>query len=355
MMIKKVGVVLVAIFGNQLNAVSLDGTVAVQYQAANYVFANGDFARGFVRLNGGFTVPAAATVSLNLVVPTAGPINLNDTGVVFLEGDLPLQSDVTLSAGGIIDGQGYSVLMNGNLRVPSGKTLEFTSDTIIDGQGNSLILQNGTPGGQLFINGAPGTRLTLRNMTVRGLKFYADGTPAIRFGTNPDQSLTLENVNFILSDDFLFIGGKLEIKNVVKVSGKFLPEFRPTLEPTLFVYLSSDDCIIREDATLFIDSTIGWIYFPLDLNNKHMVMRRPSSQLFLNGAALFVPQEVGLLLTKGHILVDHKTFLQSNGVLDTSKPIQFGDGQKSQDVALNMFPGASLELADAFIRYKNKE
>lgn len=335
-------------------AVSLDGTTTIKYEPTSYSFSNGDFARGFVWLNDGCSIPAGATVAMN-IAHLAGPVNMNDTGTIVLEGDLPLSSNVTLSSGGIIDGQGNAVLLGGNLAIPTGKVLACASNTVIDGQGHTLTLEDGVPGGQILIDGPAGTSLTLRNMTIQGVKIYSDGTLGIGFGASPDQVLVLENVALQLSDLFYFVGGKLEIRNFVKVSGVFPSELRPALEPTLFIYLSSGDCSIKKNATLFLDTTVGFVYFPVDEQNNHIVMSAPSSRLFLNGTALFAPSSTGLQLTNGHLTVDHKTFLQSDGIASGGRPIQFGDGIKEHDLAIDMLPGATLEVTNAFFRYQNQK
>lgn len=340
-------------YAPSLEAVSLDGTVAIQYQAASYPFAGGDFARGFVWLNGGFSIPAGGTVAMN-VARVAGPVNLNALGTIFLEGDLPLDSNVTLPTGGVIDGQGFAVKLGGNMTIPTGTVLQCITDTVIDGQGHTLSFQDGAPGGQLLIGGPAGTRVTLRNMTIQGVKSYSDGTPSILFGASPDQVLILEDVTFQLSDQFFFSGGKLKIKNFVKLTGVFSAEARPTLAPANFIYVSSNDFIIKRNATFFVDTNVAFIYTPIDASNQHFHLRGPSSRLFLNGCTLFVPQSIGLELTKGQLTVDHKTFLQGDGVTETSKPIQFGNGAQSHDLAIDMLPGGTMEVFDAVLRYQNQ-
>jgi hypothetical protein len=93
-----------------MQAAPLNGTAAVVYEASSYAFANGDYARGFVRLNNGCSVPAGSTVNFNILVPVAGDINLNTTGKITLEGDLCLTSSATISTGGIIDGKGECII-----------------------------------------------------------------------------------------------------------------------------------------------------------------------------------------------------------------------------------------------------
>lgn len=338
-----------------LEAVSLDGTTGTSiYQSSSYPFANGDFARGFVWLNGGFTIPAGGIVNMN-VIRVSGPINMNDTGQITLEGDLPLMSDVTLAAGAVIDGQGKSIKLDGNLTIPAGAVLQAVSDTIIDGQGHDLVFQDGVPGGILAVNGPSGTTLTLRNLTLKGVKTYSNFDSSIAFGSNPNQTLILDNVTLHLSDNFIFFGGGLTIINTVKITGVFPPSMRDTLQPTLFINASMNDCVIRADSTLLIDTTTWWVYLPLDQSNKRFILQSPSSQLYLNGCTLFVPNNIGLKLTKGHIIIDHKTTIRSNGI--GGKPTKFGagPGKPNKDVVLDLLPGAQLIATDARVIYQNQQ
>jgi len=339
------------ILSSSLHAAPLDGTASVVYQTSSYSFSNGDWARGFVRLNAGFSVPASGTVSFNVLPPIAGTINFNTSGKMTLEGDMILASNATLSSGGKIDGQGNVVFLNGNITVPAGAVLQFTSNTIIDGQGHEIVLTNGAPGGQLYINGPANTSLTLRNVTVRGVRDYS-GVSAIRVGKNVGQTLVLENVKMHLADDFSWWDGKLEIKKNTDLYGIYTKDTWGAMQQTLFNYYSSEDCTITADSTLSVDMTLAFIYYPTDASNYHIKFSDTSARLFLNGCTLYVSQDIGLRLLKGHLIFDHRTILQSDGAIKTAQSIQFGDGKKqSNDVIMDVLPGAKIEFEDAYVRY----
>lgn len=329
----------------RLAPVSLDGTAGASvYESANYVFANGDFARGFVRLNGGFTIPAASTVSFNVLMPVAGTIDLNGTGQVTLEGDLFLANNATLSTGGIIDGQGNAVLLNGNFTIPAGQSLEFASDTIIDGQGHELFLQPGVPGGQLFINGPSGTTVTFRNMEIRGLRDFGAGARAILFGANPGQKVIFENVVIHLNSDYVFTGGELEINGFVKIDGCHTFEFN-----------ADQDLIIRRDSTFFLDVGTTFKYNPSDKSRIHIVMFDCSSRFYWNGCIIEMVEFAGLRLSKGHLLIDHKTIVQGPGADCEGHSLAFGTGIPAQDLKVDIFPGAVLDLNQAYLTYDNQD
>ncbi len=339
-----------------MKPVSLDGTVNLVYQSAAYTFANGDFARGFVCLNGGMVVPAGATVTMNVLSPVAGSINLNTTGQLSLEGDLTLASNATLPNGGVIDGQGKAIFLNGNLSIPANKALKFTSNTIIDGQGHEIELKNGLIGGRLLINGSSGTRVTLRNITLRGVRDF-DGIPAIDILGSTNQTLVLENVKIYFSGDYYFWNGKLEIRRTVEMHGFYQLQYRPELSPILFYYLSDLDSTIKADSTWYFDLGMGFIYFPFDQNKNHIVFDGPSSRLFCDSCALFTPQDIGLQFLKGHVIFNNRVFLQSDvGVVsDTTQAFEFGDKTIGNDVAIDVFSGASIQIDDALARYQNQK
>jgi len=328
----------------KLESASLDGTAGVSiYEAASYGFANGDFARGFVRLNGGFTVPAASTVSLNLLTPVAGTIGLNTSGQITLEGDLSLASNATLITGGKIDGQGYTVFLNGDFTIPAGQSLECASNTVIDGMGHTLTLAPGNPGGQIFINGISGTTVTLRNMTLIGLDDYTGGNRSIKFSTVANQKLVLEDVSVFLGGNYTFVGGKLDIKGFVSLHGW-----------NTFEYQANQACTILQNSTFFIDMHTTFKYNTSDNSNIHIVMIDRTSRLFLNGCTLDVSRPASLFLTKGHLIVDHDTEFFGNGSSQESESISFGNGLASQDLNVDIMPGANIDLNESFLTYNNQ-
>jgi len=328
----------------QVSSVSLDGTTGTSiYEAASYPFANGDFARGFVRLNGGFSVPAVSTVSFNVLMPVAGPINLNSSGKITFEGDLSLASNATLVTGGILDGQGFSFFLNSDFTIPAGQTLACSSNTVIDGQGHELILAPGSPGGQIFINGPTGTTLTLRNMILRGLKEYGSGNRGIKFGPSTNQTLILENVELHLTGHYVFTGGSLGIQGFTSMYGW-----------NTFEYQANHNCTIQQDSTLFIDMHTGFTYNPSDHLKTHLIMTDSTSRLFLNGCTLSVPPSTGLSLTIGHLIVDHNTTFFGYGAANINEGIIFGNGVLANDLNIDIMPAGNINLNAAFLTYENQ-
>ncbi|MBS1988156.1 hypothetical protein JST56_04140, partial [Candidatus Dependentiae bacterium] len=85
-----------------LQGSNLDGTSSLVYKNQHHVFSDGESARGYVRMNGGFTIKPGATATLDTVVSVSGSIDLRETGQMQLLKDLELDSGLTWSSGGSI-------------------------------------------------------------------------------------------------------------------------------------------------------------------------------------------------------------------------------------------------------------
>jgi hypothetical protein len=327
-----------------LQAADLDGTTTIVFEEDSVVLSNGDLAKGFVRFDDGFSVPADASVTLSVISPVKGEINLNTTGKIVLSSDLFLASNVTLPSGGVVDGQGNVIFLQGNLTIPRGKKLKIAGNTIIDGQGHELIFEEESTdvvGGVMSIDGPVGTSLTLRNIIIKGLKNYT-GSRSIKFGVAANQKLILDNVVVHLVGDYTFTGGKCNVCNGVIISGAHTLNFR-----------SSYDLTIEKNATLMLDIDVIFKYHPEDKKKTHVVMLDQTSILFLNGCTINTPRTQGLVLTKGHVIVDHKSYIDGNSAVRAVQGIIFGDGTEENNVLIDIMPAASLEVNEGILTYNN--
>ena len=324
----------------------IDGTTAVIFNDSATELTDGTVCNGFVYFSNGFALPAGASTILNLIPPVRGAINLNATGTVVLANDLFLGSNVTFPEGGIIDGQGNVVFLQGNLTIPRGKKIKIVSDTIIDGQGHELIFEpeaSGVIGGILSIDGAEGTTVALRNITVKGLADYSNSR-SIKFGSSIEQKLVLDKAKLYLKKKFTFVGGMLNVHNDGVISGDHD-----------FIFQSSYDCTIDTMSTLLLDMDVVFKYQPADKKKNHIVMTDASSVLFLNGSTLNTPHNQGLVLTRGHMIIDHKSYVDGNGALRDVQGITFGDETARNNIMIDFMPGASLNVVDGIITYNNLE
>jgi hypothetical protein len=351
------------------SAASLDGTTSIPssiyYQPTQYTsFVSGDSALGYVAFRNGFAVPAGGVVTIGTLLPVAGQINLNTTGQITLASDLILASGASFAAGGgTIDGQGNAVFLSDNLTLPAGSALAFASNTIVDGCGHELVLANGAPGAQLYVNGPAGTTLTLRNMVLRGVSDYSGGAHAITFGANPNQTLELENVVIDLGGNFTFVGGNLSIRGDVMVVGAYtsVQNGLMAIGGHSFIYQAANDCTINSDSTLAFDLYSIFNYQPSDGSATHLVFANGTARLLLNQATLFTPRAIGLQLTKGHLIVENTTTLGSDYPITPGVPIvfderiiQMGDGTNANEFTVTYLAGAQLQLNATMLRNSNR-
>jgi hypothetical protein len=325
-------------FYNGLRATSLDSTTTVPsgltlYESTQYAFSAGNYAKGFVALTGGFSVPAGGVVEFGVLQPVSGNINLNGTGGIKLTGDLTLGSNVVIQNVGLIDGQNYTIFLNGDLTIPAGMGFEILSNTVIDGQGHDIIFENGA---YLWINGSAGTTLTLRNCTLHGLT-----AGSIYFGSSINQTLVLNEVEVHLTGNYNFSGGNLVIQNFVGMAGP----------GGGFTYNSIYPLTINPDSTLFLDTRTFFTYYS---SANLFVLEDSSSQLYLNGCTFSLPLANGLILTKGHLIIDDKTIINGNGATSSPKNgLYFGDGTAANDLLVDIMPGAIFEADQITLHYNN--
>ena len=148
-----------------VQASNLDGSSSVVYAATPQVFHNGEIARGFVRMNNGFTTEPAKTAILDTCITISGGIDLKKTGMISLGCDLMLESNVTLTTGGIISGNGKAIVLGGDLTLAAttyARVLHIRNNTIINGNGQTLVIGDRA---QIFVD--HNATLTLCNMTIK--------------------------------------------------------------------------------------------------------------------------------------------------------------------------------------------
>lgn len=327
---------------------NLNGTTGTSiYVDTQYTFT-GNYAKGFVCLNAGFNVLANAYVSLGVLQPVSGNINLNGNGAIVLTGDLTLGSNIVIQNGGVIYGQDNTIFLNGDLTIPAGMGFYIASNTTIDGQGHDIIFEDGA---YLWIDGPAGTTLTLRNCVLHGFTNYSgvySGYGSIGFGSNANQKLVLNEVVLHLAGDYNFSGGLLDIQNFVNITGTTYN----------FIYNSEYEYTIKSDATLVIDNRTLFTHEPIitgqapapNTTAQLLVMEDKSSKLFLNGCTLSLPLSQGLVLTNGNLLVDHKTNVYGNGAVNG---LALGNSCSENDLLIDIMPGATFEIQETTLHYNN--
>lgn len=296
------------------------------------------FAKVFVFM---FVFFACQNKKLNASLAPAFSDNLDLTGGLVLSGDMIIGSKAVIIQGlGTINGQSNTIFLDGDLVIPANNYIRFTSDTIIDGQGHDIIFEDEA---YFKIDGVAGTTLTLRNCKVKGVKDYSSGNASIMFGTSSLQKLSLNDVIFYLEDDFSFDGGGLDITNEVKIKGF----------ENVFAYYSSDDITINKDSRLFLDIKLAFLYAPVDKRGRHIVMASNSSELFMNGCIFAQGEQCGLLLTIGHLIIDHKVLVFNSGQQKKSLAMCFGDNSDDSNLNIDIMPSASISIVYGGLIYDN--
>jgi len=267
------------------------------YKTTNHVFSNNDVARGFVRLNNGFTVMPHSCVTMDMVFSVSGGIDLRETSTIRMLKDLEFDSGVTLTTGGNIDGRGHTLILNGDFRIPAGKVLHFNGDTIIDAKGHEIVIGENA---EIFVD--TNVTLTIANATIKTTR-NAPTLPALRCGAF-NSKLALDNVVLVPADDFLFLGGRFFIHNDVAITGT-----------SAFVYNSPVPSFITQNSCLYLDHAITFSMAPatftdapFSLNNTYtdnnfIRMADETSVLYVDGCTLQTTH-TGWRLTTGTVNFD---------------------------------------------------
>lgn len=301
------------LFGLRLAATGLDGTTNVAYIADHYIFRDGDDATGFVRLADGFSVvqeknPATATtyptgITLDMCVPMQGGFDLHETNSISLIGNLYLESNTTLTSGGVIEGNGNVLWLGGDLSLAAEKKLHIRSDLVIDAVGHVVALDNNA---QLLLDA--GVTLTIRNAIIKNKRSFP-GLPSIQCSTTTCK-LALDNVALALADDFYFSRGQLFVHNDVTISGT-----------SSFVYSSPTMSFVDNHATLYFDHNITFSYCPATWGAytgfaydgsplERIKLMDETATLFFNGANIKA-SHVGMNVTRGQVLLDNQVMIDT--------------------------------------------
>ena len=179
------------------------------------------------------------------------------------------------------------------------RVLHINTNTIIDGQGHSLIMGRHA---KLFVD--DNVTLTLRNMVIKPtFNYYSD--PCIKLASNRSK-LAFEDVKFDLVQDFNFSRGELFVYNDVAITGT-----------SAFVYNSTQPSFITSGATLYFDLGTTFSVAPATftaypytitspyMSNNFIQMADQTSQLYLNGCSL-LSTLTGCRFTNGTINFENK-------------------------------------------------
>ncbi|MBY0352885.1 WD40 repeat domain-containing protein [Candidatus Babeliales bacterium] len=281
--------VVLALCPTLVRATSLNGTASIVYQDKHYVFRNFNTAKGYVRLNNGFTILAGQSAGLDTFVTVSGAIDLRTTGSLDLRGDLFLDAHVTWSSSGKIYGRGNAIHLSGPLSLPTDTIVQFIDDTVIDGHGNTLTL-----GAHAQLLLASDVSLTLKNMTIQTTR-NSSNIPIIRCFDQKGH-VTLDNVELALADDFPFRTGRMFFNNDVIVTGT-----------SCFIYQSWMQSYVLPHSLLTFDPGTTLYYYPSSTTKSLIQQQDKSAGIYLNGSSTTLQTtHTGMRLSKGRFWLDNK-------------------------------------------------
>jgi ribosome modulation factor len=294
----------------------------------------------------GITINATKTLTLNTPITISGALNLGESGTLKLNNDVHFASGVTISTGGYVNGNGTfstagsSIILEGNLTIPTGQTVSIKGGTIIDGQGHDLYLY-----GNLSLDSD--LSATLRNVNIH----YLSGSQINASGATT--WLTLQDVNLFLDGDYDFSNGRLFILDNVVVKGNYK-----------FIFRSTKNMYISPYSTFYFDrgstfkyipgaETSGADHYDTSAYRSLIYMFDSTAAMYFNNSTLEAPEQ-GLLLSRGSVVFENKVILNNkleggSENTDKTKALTLGGGSA---VYVYVLSGARAEVT-GYLDYDN--
>ncbi|MDR3551443.1 MAG: hypothetical protein P4L31_08610 [Candidatus Babeliales bacterium] len=349
-MISKKSLIIIAAFVALLrNAISFADTIgsdtAVSVESA-YTFPTSVDNRianfGFIK--NGFTLQdSLTTCTFDSVFPVSGSVQLN-AGTLYLNQDLIFSNITSLQGLGTIIADGHlidfcssvtSLLTNAtvfqdaylqlNGFVTVNSAITFQGNTIFDGGGNNLILEdNGS------INVASGATLLLKNITI-------ENVAGANINLADDTSkLVLHDVTWQLNNDFTFAQGSMHYIGTNLISG-----------PHDFFYTTSQASSIAQNAQLTFTNGVNLILGnglmqPLSFVDLSSILAFDNAALTVNANGVQFTK--GTVATMRDVQIDVVSTSSSTGLI-------LGDGTPEGDMIFQMHPGCSTRYVGGSVVY----
>jgi len=210
-------------------------------------------------------------------------------------------------------------------------TITFKGESSIIGQDHILSLD---PTGIIAVGS--NSSLLLKNIIITGIQnnniLLTDNTSTV----------TLQNVTWILENDFSINNGTLDIKDCCEIYG----------QSYTFSYQTSGQTTICENSKLILQDDTTLYYDPPTASNDLIQLNASTSQLVLNGATLQTTS-TGLQLTKGILAIDNNSSLVNGGTV-AGEAIIFGDGiNEENNISIQHTPAACLNITSGIVIDKN--
>ena len=275
------------------------------------------------------------TPDINPTLTVGNTYDLNFQNVV-LENFQPHLIGLGTGSSVLFD-NGTKIQLSQDTAIDSNYTMSFQGVVEIDCFGHEFDISNMPVAFDVLDNSI----LAISNGRIKGLKNWSD--PNMRCFGN-DATITLSNCELVLSADYSFTNGSLNLYRDVVVKG-----------PYAFVYQSNGPVTILSNSQWKFDYGTTFKYDSVGGNDR-LVMVDETSQLFLNGSTLHVTN-VGLQLIDGTLIVDHiNTVSCEASVTSLSGALVLGDSSDpNKDLNIEVLPGGSLRIAGGVLDYQNSE
>ncbi len=252
--------------------------------------------------------------------------NSNDLTIYQFDSNFTDPTSVTFS--------NVKLFMHSNLTLHD-TSITFSGESIIDGGGSVLTL---SPTFSLIVGEQ--SSLLLRDITLEGV------SDAHIRGLDEQSTFSLQNVCFVLDEDFTFTVGRLDILREFRIEGAnntfaYCSDQQLTIRGGFLN--SADPCSPFYTGALIVDFDVTFSYAPPSDSATLLTLENGFSRIMLNGGNLVANT---LSLTKGIFQVDGKSTLQA------TTSITFGDGTVANNLDVNLLPAANLNVIGNLI-YNN--
>jgi hypothetical protein len=208
--------------------------------------------------------------------------------------------------------------------------ITFFGQSSIHGRGKCLSFV----GGNITLQVAANSSLLLQDITMAGLQ----GMNIVLL--DQTSTLSLVNVTWEQDGDFLFSNGKFDVAKDFHIIG----------QGTGFNYTSNQVSTIESNGRLILDEDVIFRYMPTSNNQGLINFVDSTAQMILRGASLATTStSTGWKLTKGTLLVDQDSFIQSAATAPANA-ISFGDGiNHANNLNVRILPAANLVVNSGFL------
>lgn len=290
---------------------NIDGAISFESNASLGSALSGEIRNSVTLNNGTFTL--------------LGPTKFDNSGQLVGPGDVDLsQYNLRLSpslsqATTPLEWHGTSAILELTSKLSLLETWTFSGSTILEGNGNSLTLDDL---GKIYLK--PNTELTLKDITLVGV---ADDSFLVQDDTS---KITFVDAHLIFDGNYTHSLAQLAFERKNSFSGTYTISLEQEATSTIRI---NSELSIQDGALLSLGR--GAIH-----NFEPLYFEDSSSKLHLNNANVSI-QSTGAAFTRGIVECDKEVQFSFNST-HTGNGMQMGDGTQAGDVIFQFNPGAKI-------------